>query len=527
MTVNAASPRTGPLLMADTLDRYTPVGAFGQPVYLSHVQLKAAVRQKLGPRAAAFFARPEQDPQSRTIRWVADTAGEAVPWGDLPAERQVALALTIEEMRSGFRAYAAELRSQAGAPQAAAFASLLEGALQVPAADHVFVVGDQPVLSFWGFRDGDRSPFDPLSVEPGMVRAKAPPPIPPDPPAPPPAAVVAAVRRRAPWALWSWLLAFLLALLLLALLFFLLRGFPPAVDPDLPRPPDLPPPAATAPPTVPAPAQQVPAPQAPPNVPPAVVPPGPTPVRPEEPPAAPPQGVLPVLPDGSAVPVVPVLPGGDGTLPVLPLTPDGRVDGLLVPKPDGAVTAPKPDAAPPKPESAVTPPKPEAVAPKPDAVPPKPDGAQTKPDQPPVNPGAIPPRPEAKPQVPQPLTIPPVPPPGGGLDYMAGDWRSQQGLVDSQTKQPLEQRYRFDREGKGEVIILRPDGTQCRAPARVVQGPNGLTVEEQGDPRCPDGRTYGRARTECRREADGRTGCYGVNADGSTYRVDIERGGAP
>jgi hypothetical protein len=152
---------------------------------------------------------------------------------------------------------------------------------------------------------------------------------------------------------------------------------------------------------------------------------------------------------------------------------------------------------------------------------PRPDEAP-KQDQP-----APPPQPEKAGEQPgagdQSLQIPPDAAKTGNTGFIDGEWRSDKGLVDQVTKQPLQQAYRFDPQGNGEVVIRRADGVQCRAAARARMQGGQLSIDELGDPRCPDGRTFSRSQTECMRTPSGQTVCQGRNADGSTYRVGIER----
>ena len=107
--------------------------------------------------------------------------------------------------------------------------------------------------------------------------------------------------------------------------------------------------------------------------------------------------------------------------------------------------------------------------------------------------------------------------------FVGGEWRSDKGLIDQVTKQPLRQAYRFDPKGDGEVVIRRPDGVECRAAAQARMQGSQLSINELADPRCPDGRTFSRSKTECMRTPSGQTICQGRNVDGSTYRVGIER----
>jgi Predicted membrane protein len=178
---------------------------------------------------------------------------------------------------------------------------------------------------------------------------------------------------------------------------------------------------------------------------------------------------------------------------------------------------------PPKPDGV----KPEDLAPgqKPE-TPLGPDGKPLDPKATPGTPPATPPGtpPGAQPGVPQgTLQIPPDAPNSGTAGFLGGTWKSETGLVEKSTGKPLQQSYRFDQQGKGEVTVRRPDGAECRAPAQARMQGGRLSIEETGDPRCPDGSTYNRSKTECSRTPSGQTVCVGRNPDGSTYRVGIQR----
>jgi hypothetical protein len=509
--------RTGPLLASDLVDKYQPLGAFGQPVYLSYVQLHATIRQKLGARHANYFARPDRDPQNKSVHWVSEVPGTAVRWNDLPAEDQTRYAIDLEAMRSDFHRYLGDLRQLGGRQDgtnppegkgAAAFASLLEQALLVPDDSHLYFVGDQPVVSFWGFRNFDAQGFDALSVAPRKPPAAAT-------AAGAPAAAANAgsgitvpfePAPRRPW--WRWLLwALALLLLLLLLLFGLSRCFPEDIQ-------------------------------------------------------------LPIIDD--------VVPKDEHVVPVMPgetekLAPDGHEEGLfdrslrylglgdqqpggdIVTPPGTDQVAPPGDQPLPGPGDALKPGedlKPdEGLKPGNDATPP-----EQPPAEPPVPPDGKPPaEDQALPQPPKPLpsdapsssqdqqAVPPVPAPDqqagpkgqpmqippdaktGSPGFIGGEWSTDSGLVDQATKQPLKQTYQFDDKGAGEVVIRRPDGIECRAPAQARMQGGKLSIDEMGNPTCPDGRSYSRSKTECSRTPSGQTVCLGRNADGSTYRVGIER----
>jgi hypothetical protein len=218
---------TGALLARDKIDRYRPLGAFGKPAYQSHIQLRAMLLAKRGPKFANYFAKPTYDTDTAELRWMAEVPGIARGWHEMTPEEQAQRALDLEVIRSGLMSYAQELRQQGGAEPggAHAFASLLEQALRVPAqGDFLYFVDDQPVLAFWGFEAQSGGSVDAAAVAPQYGARTAPAEL-----GPTAAVAAAAVTRKRPW--WWWLLWALLALLLLAGLLLWLRGCTPEIVP--------------------------------------------------------------------------------------------------------------------------------------------------------------------------------------------------------------------------------------------------------------------------------------------------------
>jgi len=196
---------TGAELACEKADRYRPLGAFGKPAWQSHVQLRAMLLSRKGPKVANYFAKPTYDPETGLLRWSSEAPGLARPWQDMAPEEQAQRALQLELIRSELMGFASELREQGGSQPggAAAFASLLDQAVKVPAqGNFLHFVGEQPVIAFWGFENHDGASLEPAAQAPrqGKVAAAA-------------AAPVVVEKRKRPW--WWWLLWALLALLLL------------------------------------------------------------------------------------------------------------------------------------------------------------------------------------------------------------------------------------------------------------------------------------------------------------------------
>lgn len=499
--------KRGVFLAESPLDSHRPLGAFGQPVHLSYVQLRAAVAQRLGERHANLFARPQIDDRSGVIRWVAPIDGEPKRWADLDPQEQADRALDLQIMKAEFDTYLSDLK---GAEGGKAFASVLENALQTPNDGHLHFVGDQPVMTFWGFTELGGESFAPLTAAP---------PAAPIAPATAAAAAVAADRTRV-FPVWLWWLLPLLLLLLLLLWWLFWSDeaptAPPVVDPVEEVQPDV--------------------------------------IEESEPFERLDDGRL-RLRDGRIVRLDELGVDEDGRV----IGPDGDVledvepealgldeDGTLTDPPaieeppvdeGGAVDDPAEEPLDPALDDPVEEPPvdpaleedlPEDAAPE-DAAPE--DGAPEDalpedapaPDAPvdeTLGDGAPPASDDL--EIPDPASPGGSDPNGGGsagetpAPFMEGEWRSRSGLTDENGK-PLDQRYEFDDNGQGQSVIRRSDGTRCTAPAEARMRDGKLVMVEKSDLTCPDGQTFRRSETVCERGADGKTRCKG---DGFDVRIE-------
>lgn len=178
----------------------------GQPVNLAWAQIERAVHATLSPAHALLFAEPSQDASAGTVDWYGP---------DGPSPRRLtaldAAARSTTESRLG--TLIADVKAHAESLLAAAaegdrlLGAILLAAIEVPGPEHVWLVGEQPVLTAWGnlSRAGDA----PRGVLLRYVRGAA------VPLASVPVTAVAPAAERGDW--WKTLAA-LAAILLLAVL---------------------------------------------------------------------------------------------------------------------------------------------------------------------------------------------------------------------------------------------------------------------------------------------------------------------
>src|SRR6185312_14849624 len=106
---------------------------------------------------------------------------------------------------------------------------------------------------------------------------------------------------------------------------------------------------------------------------------------------------------------------------------------------------------------------------------------------------------------------------------MQGQWHSKSGLTDHNGK-PLEEFYRFDKDGKGTVTVRGKDGHTCSGAVEATTDQNGrLSLKEAPNLQCSNGPPLAGATTTCKPGSDGRTVCKGKNlSDGSEFDVQME-----
>jgi hypothetical protein len=521
---------SGPLLRTSASNEYRPLGVMGQPVFMNHRKIKAAIGARLGSDFTSYLARPEIDEANRRIHWHAECEGPVRRWSDLDAAEQQAASPKIEAMRDDFLTFVNDLEARekkSGSEES--FAQLIRQSLRAPALDSLYMVGDQPVLTLWGF-EGEGDPFDTLGFS--AIGGAAPAVIPQ---ATAGTVAVAATAGR-PW--WRWLLWWLLFILALLLLAWLLRscgvlpeGVIPGQEPE--RPVEE---------------QPVTDPPVDPERDGVIVRPDGTILRPDGT-VVQPDGTV-IGPDGSVVdPEAVETPSTEGDAPDTGTTDPATDEPVTPPVPEQPEqpgdeqpgtepeTPPQPDQPAPEPETSETP---EADADQQQQDPPAPDQQpEPQPEDQPQDPNA--PDPDApdpnaqdpnapdanNPDQGQPLEIPPADGQNGGnggVGFMQGEWKSDGGLVDESSGKPLDQRYKFNENGEGEVVIRQGDGTVCRGGASASRtGDGGLRITENGPINCADGSAYAPSVTNCRPSPNGKTICTGTNPDGSTFSVEVTK----
>lgn len=130
---------------------YTPVLAEGAPASALHRRLDALIRRHLPGVTASLLAAPAPTADGRFIEWYSDLSGQPVALSRLPATEQDKVRALLEDRTRSLAELAGRLTTAEDA-DTRDLAEILRQALAYPGEDTVYVVGGQPVLTFWGFR---------------------------------------------------------------------------------------------------------------------------------------------------------------------------------------------------------------------------------------------------------------------------------------------------------------------------------------------------------------------------------------
>lgn len=216
----------------------------GIPVYTCFNQIHDAVLRKFGREVALLFAMPVENKAAGEIDWYTPVNGTPRRLVDFPDEEKAPLYAKFAQAAEEILKYADEELIRSGKPERITRGEILKLALRYPDENSLLVVGEQPVMTCWGFGPGTpgaegfylaKLAYKPVKtvkppVDPGVPEEEQPTPPPEEPVKEKEAAVVpVAVRYVWGWG-WLWWLFPLLSLLLLFFLFFTTFGSFPAIS---------------------------------------------------------------------------------------------------------------------------------------------------------------------------------------------------------------------------------------------------------------------------------------------------------
>lgn len=113
-----------------------------------------------------------------------------------------------------------------------------------------------------------------------------------------------------------------------------------------------------------------------------------------------------------------------------------------------------------------------------------------------------------------------IPEKGEDTRFLQGEWLCKTGLMNVQTREPVEVLFSYDSSGCGKATVVdKTDRCTGNATAEMHGGELVMTVDTQICERS--GRGYNRVRIICRNTEGSASSCTGVNEDGSTWQAQF------
>src|SRR5580692_4066229 len=126
-----------------------PLVSNGVPVFRMFGQIRVELLRSLSRDHLALFADPNPDPISGDIQWYAPCPGNIVRLSECPEDARSGYEFHLARLIDDIANHIERLNASSDA-NARQMANVLAMALEVPDEQHIFVVGEQPVLAGWG-----------------------------------------------------------------------------------------------------------------------------------------------------------------------------------------------------------------------------------------------------------------------------------------------------------------------------------------------------------------------------------------
>jgi Mg-chelatase subunit ChlD len=130
---------------------FDPLSHEHPPTAALHERIQSLVRRHLPPVTWSLLAAPSPASDRGWMEWYSDIPGQPTSLRDLPEHEQARVRALLNDRLAAVRGLADRLPSLD--PGAAELVEPLRQALAYPGDETVYVIGGQPVITFWGYRN--------------------------------------------------------------------------------------------------------------------------------------------------------------------------------------------------------------------------------------------------------------------------------------------------------------------------------------------------------------------------------------
>lgn len=153
------------LLRSGNFDDFLALGENGQTIFNAALQIRETLRLRKQQTLADALAIPQPDENREKIDWYAPNGGTVISWAAATLQQREQALRYLETCLSTARKLSKRCQ-QSDKSSIQLFGILLENVFRFPASQHLYLVDNKPVITFWGFSalnaDYQEDPLAPL-----------------------------------------------------------------------------------------------------------------------------------------------------------------------------------------------------------------------------------------------------------------------------------------------------------------------------------------------------------------------------
>lgn len=139
----------------ESIEKLTPIGYMGSPIYKVATQIRSVIETKLGKEHAQTLATPLASDNDSQIDWYSGLGKDSILLSDLPEPEAESARAVLQKRLAEIAGLAESLvllgKDEGGTKTEGDYGEILQRAVQYPGDDYIRVIGGQPVIVFWGF----------------------------------------------------------------------------------------------------------------------------------------------------------------------------------------------------------------------------------------------------------------------------------------------------------------------------------------------------------------------------------------
>ncbi len=115
----------------------------------------------------------------------------------------------------------------------------------------------------------------------------------------------------------------------------------------------------------------------------------------------------------------------------------------------------------------------------------------------------------------------------GNIQVLDGNWKVKSPIVEANTGKSVDLQYTFDKDGNGKAVIKQQNGTKCEASVKGSMVSGELQINNESTAVCSDKTVFNMPKIKCKAGINGNSDCSAVYGDGqdpeSKFNIELRK----